>query len=99
MDVEKTMQFILETQARTDVQLQRVDHQLEKLAERENRAEIRLGKMERKQDATMTIIKAGMKILLKHDNGIKELIKAQGRTDEKLNRFIDSLSKQHRNGH
>jgi hypothetical protein len=120
MDIEKTIQFILNTQSRTE-------STLAKSAEWQ-------AKVERKQDATIKMIKAGMKILGQQDNGIKQLtvslkgltvslnalehsaeelahsvgdlrfshqalIDAQMRTDEKLNRFIDSLSKQRSNGH
>src|SRR5260370_735096 len=105
MDVEKTIQFIVDTQARTEATLA-------KSAQWQ-------AKVERKQDATIKLIKTGLKILAKHDNSIKALahsvsetrrsvedlrfshqalIDAQMRTDEKLNRFIENLSKRRSNG-
>ena len=95
MDIEKTMEFILEQQAKL------VAHQMD--------VDARFAKIDRRIDAITTIVKAGMKLLVKQqqdfdhrmsamDQRINALIDAQQRTDRKLDRLAEMLLGRRPNG-
>lgn len=102
MNVEKTMEFILEQQAKL------VSHQVD--------VDARLAKIDRRLDSITTILKAGMRWLAKHeqildrhekmlaksrqdfDQRIDGLIEAQQRTDRKLDRLAEMLLARGPNG-
>lgn len=88
MDVEKTMQFILESQAAFEVQMQ-------KAMERMDRIEARVDKMEARFDkrfqAITKLMQTGMKMIVTNQKAIGELAAAQKTTDKKLQVLLDSL--------
>ncbi|HVP47857.1 MAG TPA: hypothetical protein VMT32_14785 [Bryobacteraceae bacterium] len=93
MDVEKTMQFILDQQAKTEVLWQRNE-------ERWKRAEARMDRFDRRLDSLRRLLAAGMKLLNKAaqerramEAGIRELVAAQKRTDQKFDRLVDLLTR------
>ena len=91
MDVERTMEFILQMQAKSE--------------ERMARAEARMDKFDRRMEAMGKLVQTGVKWLVKLEKtqqalsqDVKALTEAQRRTDRKFERFIDSWNK-HFNGH
>jgi hypothetical protein len=109
MDVEKTIQAILESQLRAEKRADRAD-------ERMDRAEKRADKFDKQLNATKNLVQKGMQIILKINAELKEsraefrfrinaLIDAQNRTeeamrksDEKFNRLLDQLNRKSTNG-
>lgn len=95
MDVERTMEFILDMQAKAEVRMAKAD-------ERMARYDERMDKFDKRLEATRRLIEGGMKYLLKShkefDRRIRELTALQNRTDLKLDRLIDSWGKQRTNG-
>jgi hypothetical protein len=98
MDMERTMQFIV--------------NNLADLTVKQQQADIRMSRMERQLNGIQTIVKTGMKILVKLEQAQKrtdavvkelgtrvtELTAHQKRTDEKFDRWLDSMNKGS-NGH
>ena len=102
MNVEKTMAFILEQQAKL------VAHQVD--------VDARFAKIDRRLDGITTILKAGMRWLAKHeqildrhekmfaksrqefDHRMNALIDAQQRTERKLDRLAEMLLARGPNG-
>jgi hypothetical protein len=74
MDIERTMQFILESQARAEI--------------RAEKSEIRVNAMEKRldkrMDAITKLIQQGMRMLVKTDSKLAELAESQKRTDKRL---------------
>lgn len=97
MNIEKTMEFILKSQARAEIRMEK--------------AEARMDKTEKRMDGIAKLVKQGMRTLVKVDRGLAELVQAQKRTEthlselsqaqkateKSLKAFIDSL-KHGRNG-
>ena len=92
MDVRKTMEFILEQQAQAAVWKAEID--------------ARQAKTERRLEAITKLIQTGMKMLVKQEqqketgqklsalsDKFSELTEAQHKTDLKLNRVLDALSR------
>jgi hypothetical protein len=72
MDVEQTIEFILDMQAKAEVRAAKADERAAKADERMDRAEARAAKADERMDkfdkrleATRKLVEAGMKILLK----------------------------------
>jgi hypothetical protein len=100
MDVERTMQFILETQDRTTATLK-------ELAERQLKADLRMDRHERRMDrfdrslnGIRKLIQTGMKLMVQNQQAIKqnqeairELRLSQKATDKRLNAFLASMEK------
>jgi len=98
MKMERTMQFIVENMAAVTVNQQRAD--------------LRMARMERQLKGIQTIVKTGMKMLVKLEQAqkrtdaavkelsrnVEELATHQKRTDEKFERWLDSMNKSS-NGH
>ena len=70
MDVERTIEFILQAQARTEINMQK--------------AEARMEKMDKRIDGIAKLIRQGMQMLVKTDATMAELVRAQKRTEVKL---------------
>ena len=92
MDVERTMEFILEMHAKSE--------------ERIAKSEARMDKFDKRLEATRKLVEAGMKIVLKTDKIVRALAvqvnaltEAQRKSDRKFERFMDSWAKQRSNGH
>ena len=103
MDVEKTIQAILESQLRAEKRADRAD-------ERMDRAEKRADRFDKQLNATKNLVQKGMQIILKSNAEfrfkINALIDSQNRTeaalrktDEKFNRWLESMRRKNGNGH
>ena len=94
MDIERTIQFILESQARAEGRTEKADLRMEKA---ELRADAREKRMDKRMDAIGKLLQQGMRMLVKTDTRLAELATAQRETDRSLKAFIDSL-RRGRNG-
>jgi hypothetical protein len=103
MDVEKTIEFILDQQAKTEALWQRNE-------ERWKRAEQRMDKFDQSLIRTRKLIQLGAKTLISSQKAanvelreiredIRELTGAQKRTDQKFDRLVELLSRRSPNGH
>lgn len=92
MDVQKTIEFILEQQANSAVFQARVDERLDQISNRLDRA-IRLGVDESRRER-----KRRRELEEKVDLRFAELAAAQTRTEQVLQAFIQSLQRP-TNGH
>lgn len=99
MDVERTIEFILEMQAKAEVRMARFDEQMAKAEARMDRADARMDRLEARMDkfdkslnGIRKLLQTGMKLLVKIE-------KRQAATDIKLERLIDSWGKRRTNGH
>jgi hypothetical protein len=102
MDVEKTIEFILDQQAKTEALWQRNE-------ERWQRAEERMDKFDQSLIRIRKLIQLGAKTLLSTQKAakvelreiredIRELTAAQKRTDQKFDRLVELLSRRSPNG-
>jgi hypothetical protein len=96
MDVERTIEFILQMQAKSEA--------------RADRSEARADRFDKRLEATRKLVETGIRLLVKieknhveskkdFDRRLKELLDAQKRTDLKLDRLIDFWGKRRSNGH
>jgi hypothetical protein len=106
MDIEKTMEFILESQARAEARADRADQRMDRAEKRADTAEKRADTAEKRMDrfdkqlqATEKLVRAGMKMLADQNRRINALIAAQARTDKKFERLMDTLRGSNGNGH
>src|SRR5215831_16320125 len=117
MDVEKTIQAILESQLSAekradcaDERMDRAEKRADQAEKRADRAEQRADKFDRQLQATRNLVQKGMQIVVKSNvefrSKINALIDSQNRTevalrktDEKFNRWLDTLSRKNANGH
>jgi hypothetical protein len=81
MDVQKTMEFILEQQAQIVARQAEHDARMGELMQAGLKAEKRI-------EGLAKIARFGMKVVLKQAENMKELRDAQKQTDEKLNALI-----------
>jgi predicted nucleic acid-binding Zn-ribbon protein len=91
MNVEKTMEFILQQQAKAEVQMAAMREQQERAEKRQAKTDQQLAKTERQIAAIQKLIVAGMKMIVKQGASIKQLTEAQKVTETKLQRLIDAL--------
>jgi hypothetical protein len=117
MDVEKTIQAILESQLRAEKRADRADERMDRAEKRADSAEKRADRFDKQINATKNLVQKGMQIVLKMNAERKEssaefrfrinaLIDSQNRTeaalrktDEKFNRWLETLSRKGTNGH
>ena len=103
MDVEKTIQAILESQLRAEKRADRAD-------ERMDRAEKRADRFDKQLNATRNLVREGLKFITKSTAEfrfkINALIDSQNRTEEamrrseaKFNRWLETLNRKSTNGH
>ena len=90
MNVERTIEFILESQAKAEVRMAKADARMEK-------ADARMEKVDRRLDGISKLLQQGMRMLAKTDTKLAELAQAHKATERSLKAFIDSL-RQGRNG-
>ena len=97
MDVERTMQFILDCQAKAEIRMAKMDERMAKMDERMAKMEARIDRMEIRFDkrinAITKIVQTGMKMLAETQGAVKELAVAQKRTEEKFQAFVDSMNR------
>ncbi len=105
MDVERTMQFILDQQAKTESLWQRAEERMERLEKRqENFAQSLVGirKLILLGTKTLTNVTASQKAAVAELREIREAIRgltaAQRRTDHKFDRLVELLSRRSPNG-
>ena len=102
MDVEQTIEFILQSHAKSEARMAKADE--------------RMDKFDKRLDAMRKLVETGMRMLVKieknhvelqkdfleskidFDRRFKELVGAQKKTDQKLDRLIDSWTKRGTNG-
>jgi uncharacterized coiled-coil DUF342 family protein len=106
MDVERTIEYILQMQARSEVRIAKADE--------------RMDKFDKRLDATRKLVETGMRMLVKNEKAqgeltvnlkalteridaltvqVSALTEAQRKSDRKFERFMDSWTKQRTNGH
>src|SRR5438552_15240088 len=95
MDIERTIQFILEIQARSETRIEKSELRIEKSELRAAAMEKRLDK---RMDSITKLLQQGMRMLVKSaeaqkrtDLRLAELAAAQRATDRSLKAFIDSM--------
>ena len=104
MDIEKTMQFILEVQARLEASVQGHDERLARLEAAAQEHEERFAKLESSM-ATVTdlvgrVAEAEIRLTERMATGYQELRALHADTEYKLNALIDTVDKLvRRNGH
>jgi DNA repair ATPase RecN len=88
MDVERTMQFILDMQARAEIRMEKAERRMEKAERRMEKSERRTEKIDKRIDAIAKLVQQGMRMIAKHDAAlaqlhveVAELIRAQKRTE------------------
>jgi membrane protein involved in colicin uptake len=85
MDIERTMEFILQQQAKAEARSERYEA---RLAQAEARAEARAAqaeaKAERQMAAIRKLIQTGMRMIVKNETLIKEVAAAQKATESEL---------------
>jgi len=77
MDVERTMEFILKSQARAETRMEKLGTRIQNA---EIRANARMDRIDRRLDATSKLIQHGMRMLVKVETKLDELSEAQKRT-------------------
>ena len=85
MDVERTIEFILQMQAKSEARMAKMDE--------------RMDKFDKRMEATLKLVQTGMKMLVKIDQKLLALTEAQRKTDRRFDRLIDSWTKRRTNGH
>src|SRR5262249_44862485 len=106
MDIERTMEFILQTQAKNEAEMTRAlermskaEARMDRADARMDRADARMEKFDRRLEGMRKLVETGMKWLVKIEKAQKALAEAQLKTDVKLDRLIDSWSRRPSNGH
>jgi len=92
VDVEKTIEFILDQQAKAEIRWQKADERMERFDQRMERLEKRQEKFDKSLEGVRKLVVAGMKM-------INQLAAAQKRTDQRFDRLIELLSRRSPNGH
>jgi hypothetical protein len=85
MNVEDTMKFILESQARAEARADRADARADRADARMDRADARMDRAEKKAERELTAIR---KLLLQGMKSLAELRESQKDTDRALKEFI-----------
>ena len=96
MNVERTIELILQMQAKAEAWADRSD--------------ARADRFDKRLEATRKLVETGMKLLVKieksqaeskkdFDHRLNALLDAQKKTDQKLDRLIDFWGKRRSNGH
>jgi len=102
MDIERTMQFILDHQARHEIEIADIRRTMAenhaKMAENHARADSEMAAIRQTLAETTKVQLEQARILVQIEEGHKELAAAQKVTEQKLQNFIDSLGRS-TNGH
>jgi len=109
MDVEKTIEFILDQQAKTEALWQRNEERWKRAEERWERAEERMDKTDQGLVRIRKLMMLGAKTLISSQKAakvelreiredIRELTAAQKRADQKFERLVELLSRRSPNG-
>ena len=102
MDIERTMEFILQQQAKAEAEMAAMRQQQAEMLKRQAKAEERQAKAEAKAERQMAairkLIQVGMRMIVKNEELIKEVASAQKVTETKLQGLIDAW-RRNGNGH
>ena len=105
MDVAKTIEFILDQQAKTEALRQQNEERWQRNEERWKRAEVRMDRFDKSLDGLRKLVVTGMKMLNRStaerramEADIRDLVAAQKRTDHKFERLVELLSRRSPNG-
>jgi chromosome segregation ATPase len=93
MDIEKAMQFIVDSQARTSATLAELAERQIKAEARADRADARMNRFDKSLEGIRKMIQVGMKMMVQNQQAIKELTAAQKQTERRLNAFLASMEK------
>jgi hypothetical protein len=104
MDIEKTMEFILQSQARFEQNQARFEENHARFEQDHARAMRRMDKFDKQIKATENLVRAGMKLVLKNRAEQKEsdrtfnaklnaLVDSQMRAEERMNRYDERMKK------
>ena len=95
VDIEGTIQFILESQARAEIRMEKYETRVDA---HETRVDAMEKRLDRRMDAITKLLQQGMRLLIQTDTKLKELTRtqkelaqAQKETDRSLKAFINSL--------
>jgi hypothetical protein len=95
------MQFILESQARAEVRMQKWESRMEKAEARMQKAEARVDVTEKRFDRRMNgitrILQQGMRMLVKIETKVEQLAEAQKETDRSLKELAEAQKDTGRN--
>jgi hypothetical protein len=92
MDVERTIEFIVQAQAKAEARIDKFDQRLEATRKLVETGMMMLVKNEKAQsELTASVAALGAKV--------SALTEAQRKSDRKFERFLDSWAKQRTNGH
>src|SRR4030095_5489656 len=93
--VERAMQFILESQARAELRMEKWEARMDRVDARRDRWEARANATEKRLDKRMDAItkrlRHGMRMLAKTETKLAQLAEAQKETDRTLKALIKSL--------
>jgi dsDNA-binding SOS-regulon protein len=95
MDVEQTIEFILHSQAKSEARADQFDKRLDAMRKLVETGMKMLVKIEKNQ---LDLQKGFAESKNDFDRRFKELVEAQKKTDQKLDRLIDSWTKRGSNG-
>ena len=97
MNVERTMEFILNSQAKAEVEMAAIRQQQAKATGEMAAIRQQQAKATGEMAAIRQLIRAGMKMIVRQGEHLDELAKAQKVTEVRLQSFIESL-RRGRNG-
>ncbi len=98
MNVEKTIEFILEQQAQAEERYQKAEERMDRADRRMDRLEASVRQLVRYGVSLRTDVRRHDKAILRIDGALERLALAQVETDGKLNALIDIVDKTIRNG-
>jgi hypothetical protein len=103
MDVDRTIEYILQLQAKGEERMAQHDARMAQHDARMAKADERMDKFDKRLEATRRLVEGGMKLIAKRHLEVQEAIKAlaeqQRKTERNLDRFIASMSTRRSNGH
>jgi len=106
VDVEKTIEFILDQQAKAEIRWQKADERMERFDQRMERLELqmerfdqRMERLEKRQEKFDKSLEGVRKLVVAGMKMINQLAAAQKRTDQRFDRLIELLRRRSPNGH
>jgi len=106
VDVEKTIEFILDQQAKAEIRWQKANERMDRLEKHQEKFDKRLEGVRKLVAAGLKMVnqvaasqKAAQAELSEIRVDIRELAAAQKRTDQRFDRLVDLLSRRNPNGH
>jgi hypothetical protein len=91
MDVERSIEHLLELHARAEQRMDRAEARMD-------RAEVRMDRADRQIEAIRKLVTTGMKLIVRIEATQAEIQKAQARSDAKIDRLAEIWLKRPPNG-